>query len=116
MSILSRLASSRSQFMPELLSDRVNHSRDREDDAFELRHLDGQLFAARRSQLVIPSAAVASRSAPLRGHPSLDEHALQRRGQRSFFDLKNVIRYPLNGIGNLISMHFAGACQGFQDQ
>src|SRR5580700_1181757 len=115
-SMLSRLASSRSQFMPEPLSDRLNHSCDRTDDALELRHLDRQLFAARRSQLVIPSPAVASRRAPLRGNPSLNEHPLQRRVQRSFFDLENVIRYPLNGIGDLISMHFAGARQTFQNQ
>jgi hypothetical protein len=102
--------------MPEFLSDRLNHSRDGAGDACELRHLDGQLLAARRSQLVVPSAAVASRRAPIRGNPSLDEHPLQRWVQRSFFDLENVIRYPLNGIGDLISMHFAGACQGFQDQ
>src|SRR6202162_815890 len=114
-SILNRLASSRSQFMPEILSNRLNHSRDRPDDPFELRHLDGQLFAARRSQLVVPSATVASRRAPLRGHPSLDEHPLQRWVQRSFFDLEDVIRYPLNGIGDLISMHFAGARQSCQN-
>jgi hypothetical protein len=102
--------------MPDLPSDRFNHSCDRADHTFELRHLDGQLFAARRSQLVVPSAAVASRRAPLRGNPSLDEHSLQRGVQRSLFDLQNVIRYPLNGIGDLISMHFAGARQSFQNQ
>jgi len=62
--------------MPEFLSDCLNHSCDRADDAFELRRLDGQLFAARRTQLVVPSAAVASRRAPLRRNPSLDEHPL----------------------------------------
>jgi hypothetical protein len=102
--------------MPELLSDCLNHPCDRADDAFELRRLDGQLFAARRSQLVVPSAPVANRRAPLRGDPSLDEHPLERWVQRSFFDLENVIRYPLNGIGDLISMHFAGARQSFQNQ
>src|SRR5580693_9606676 len=115
-SIRSRLATSRSQFMTELLSDRFNHTRDRANDAFELRHLDGQLFAACCSQLVVTSAAVASRRAPLRGHPSLDEHPLQRGVQRAFFDLQNVIRYPLNGIGNLIPMHFAGARQRSQNE
>src|SRR5205823_9388197 len=82
-SIRSRLATSRSQFMTELLSDRFNHTRDRANDAFERRHLDGQLFAACCSQLVVTSAAVASRRAPLRGHPSLDEHPLQRGVQRA---------------------------------
>src|SRR5213075_184743 len=115
-SILSRLATSRSQFMPELLSDRFNHTRDRSDDAFELRHLDGQLSTARCGQLVVASAAVASRRAPLRDHPPLDEHPLQSRVQRAFFDLKNVNRYSLDRIGDLISMHFAGSRQGFQDQ
>src|SRR6185437_16440817 len=115
-SIRSRLATSRSQCMTELLSDRLNHTRDRANDAFELRHLDGQLFAACCSQLVVTSAAVASRRAPLRGHPPLDEHPLQRGVQRAFFDLENVIRYPLNRIGDLISMHLAGAPQRFQNQ
>src|SRR6266566_4387621 len=115
-SMLRRLASSRSQSITELLSDRFNHTRDRANDAFELRHLDGQLSAACCSQLVVTSPAVASRRAPLRGHPSLDEHPLQRGVQRAFFDLENVIRYPLNRIGDLISMHLAGARQSFQDQ
>src|SRR5207253_8576501 len=97
-SMLRRLASSRSQSITELLSDRFNHTRDRANDAFELRHLDGQLSAACCSQLVVTSPAVASRRAPLRGHPSLDEHPLQRGVQRAFFDLENVIRYPLNRI------------------
>src|SRR5207253_3021648 len=114
--MLRRLASSRSQSITELLSDRFNHTRDRANDAFELRHLDGQLSAACCSQLVVTSPAVASRRAPLRGHPSLDEHPLQRGVQRAFFDLENVIRYPLNRIGDLISMHLAGARQSFQDQ
>jgi len=30
--------------------------------------------------------------------------------------LENVIRYPLNEIGDFISMHFAGARQSFQNQ
>src|SRR2546429_1920891 len=64
--------------IPTPTSDRFNHTRDRANDAFERRHLDGQLFAACCSQLVVTSAAVASRRAPLRGHPSLDEHPLQR--------------------------------------
>src|SRR5947209_10446335 len=115
-SMLRRLASSRSQSITELLSDRFNHTRDRANDAFELRHLDGQLSAACCSQLVVTSPAVASRRAPLRGHPSLDEHPLQRGVQRAFFDLENVIRYPLNRIGDLISMDLAGTRQSFQDQ
>src|SRR5215472_3546283 len=115
-SMLRRLANSRSQSITEFLSDSLNHTRDRSDDAFKLRHLDGQLFAACCSQLVVTSAAVASRRAPLRGHPSLDEHPLQRGVQRAFFDLENVIRYPLNRIGDLVSMHLAGARQSFQDQ
>src|SRR5580704_5297587 len=115
-SMVRRLASSSSQFITELLSDSLDHTRDRADDAFELRHLDGQLFAACCSQFVVTGAAVASRRAPLRGHPSLDEHPLQRGVQRSFFDLQNVIGYLLNGIGNLIPMHFAGARQRSQNE
>src|SRR5438876_908179 len=115
-SMLRRLASSRSQSITELLSDRFNHTRDRANDAFELRHLDGQLSAACCSQLVVTSPAVASRRAPLRGHPSLNEHPLDREVKRDFFDMENVIRYPLNRIGDLISMHLAGARQSFQDQ
>ena len=115
-SMPSRLANSRSQSITEFLSDSLEHTRDRANDAFELRHLDGQLFAACCSQLVVTSAAVASRCAPLRGHPSLDEHPLQRGVQRAFFDLQNVIRYPLNGIGDLISMHLPGARQRSQNQ
>jgi hypothetical protein len=48
--------------------------------------------------------------------PNLHKHPLQRRLQRSFFDLNNVIRNPLNGIGNLISMHFAKARQRSQNE
>jgi hypothetical protein len=69
MSIRSRLATSRSQFMPELLSDRFNHTRGRPDDALELRYLDGQLPAACCSQLVLTSAAVASRPHFAATHP-----------------------------------------------
>src|ERR1700689_3362180 len=116
MSIVNRLAASCSQFIAELPSDRFNHSGDRPDDAFELRGLDDQLSTARCCQLVVASAPVASRGAPLRGHPSLDEHPLQCRVQRAFFDLKNINRYPLNRVGNLISMHFSGARQSLQDQ
>src|SRR6185437_7707831 len=114
--MLSRLASSRSQSITELLSDGLDHTRDRSDDAFKLRHFYFELFASRRRHLVVTSPAVSGRRAPLRGHPTFHQHPLQRRVQRAFFDLKNVIRYPLNGIGNLIPMHFAGAPQRFQNQ
>src|SRR5260370_35852031 len=112
----SRMASSGRESMTELLSDRFNHTRDRANDAFELRHLDGQLFAACCSQLVVTSAAVASRRAPLRGHPSLEEHPLQSGGQRAFFDLENVIRYPLGRNGAFRSIHLRAARQSSQNQ
>src|SRR5207245_7527961 len=66
--------------------------------------------------LVIASTAVSSCRAPLRGYPTFDQHPLQRGVKRAFLDLKNVLRYPLNGTGDLISMHLAGARQGLQDQ
>jgi len=59
---------------------------------FELRHLEGQLFPARRGQLVVARAAIPSSRTPFCGYPTLDEHSLQRRVQRAFLDLKNVIR------------------------
>ncbi len=116
LSMLRRLTSSRSQSIAELLLDRLDHARDRSDDAFKLRHFYLELFASRRRQLVIASPAVSSRRAPLRGHPTLDQHPLQRGVQGAFFNLKNVIRYSLNGIGDLIPMHFAGARQRSQNQ
>src|SRR6266436_5497312 len=102
--------------MTEFLSDCLNYTRDRSDDAFELRHLDRQLFAARSSQLIVTSAAVSSRCAPFRGYPALYEHPLQRGVQRTFLDLENVTRYSLNRTGDLISMQFPGARQSLQDQ
>jgi hypothetical protein len=114
--MLRRLVSSRSQSITELPSERFNHTRDRADDTVKLRDLDCQLFAACSSQLVVTSAAVSARRAPLRGHPSLDEHPLQRGVQRAFFDLENVVRYPLDRIDDFISMHLAGARQSSQDQ
>src|SRR5579859_5855374 len=114
--MLSRLANSRSHPITELLSDSLDHTRDCTDHAFKLRHFYLELFTSRRRQLVIASAAVSGRRAPLRGYPTLDEHALQRRVQRAFFDLENVIRYPLNGIGDFVAVHFAGAGQSPQNQ
>src|SRR5580704_17103497 len=102
--------------MPDLRSDRLDHTRDRSDYSFKLRHLESQLFAPCCGQLVVASAAVSSRRAPLRGHPSLDKHSLQRGIQRAFFHLKNVFRYPLNRIGDLVPVHLAGARERSQDQ
>src|ERR1700730_3987594 len=112
----SRLVSSRSHFMMEFLSDRLNHTRDGSDDAFELRHLKGQLSPARCGQLVVACAAIPSCRTPFCSYPTLDEHSLQRRIQRALLDLKNVIRNPLNRIGDLIPMHLARALQSLQDQ
>src|SRR6267143_7083009 len=113
--MLSRLVSSRNHFMTEFLSDRLNHTRDGSDDAFELRPLEGQLSPARCGELVVACAAIASSRAPFCGYPTLDEHALQRRIQRAFFNLKDVIRNPLNRIGDFIPMHLARARQSLQD-
>jgi hypothetical protein len=62
------------------LSDRFNDTRDRSDEAFELRDLDGQYSTARCGQLVVASAAAAaaaSRRAPLRGHPTANSRFMR---------------------------------------
>src|SRR6267143_2298250 len=114
--MLSRLVSSRSHFMTEFLSNSLNHTRDGSDDAFELRHLEGQLSPARCGQLVVACAAIPSCGTPFCGYPTLDEHSLQRRIQRTFLHLKYVIRHPLNRTGDLVPMHLARARQSPQDQ
>src|ERR1700722_6840188 len=111
-----RLNNSRSEFTGDLLSDRLDHAGYGSDYALELRCFDGDLLAAGRGQLVIARAAVSGGDAPLCGHPALDEHALQRRVQRTLFDLQNVVGDALNGVGDLIAVHLARACESSQNQ
>lgn len=91
--------------------DRFDYARDRSHDTLELRQLDVQLFAARGSQLVLACPAVSFSRAPLRGHPTFDRHPLQRGIQRAFFNLEDIIRYPLDGIGYFIPVQLSGARQ-----
>src|SRR5216683_1904903 len=57
---------------------RLNHSPNRLNHAFELRLLDLQLLSARDRQAVVARAAILRGRPPLRFHPALDQHPLQR--------------------------------------
>src|ERR1700744_3050287 len=94
----------------------LNDARDRAHHAFELRDLNAQLLATRRSELVVARPAVACRRAPLCGHPSLDEHALQCRIERTFLDLQHVLSGLLDRVGDLEAMQLAIPRESFQDQ
>src|SRR5579871_1780338 len=98
-----------------LASNRLDHSNHRPKHPVELRLLNGQLLSPRRGELVISGAPVAGGRAPCCRHPALDEHSLQCRIERSFFNLQNLFGDLLNGIGNLVSVHLSGAGQGLQD-
>src|SRR5882757_698260 len=72
---------------PITASRRLNHTRNGLNHAVELRLLDLQLLSARRRQPIVARAPILRRHAPLRFHPTLDQHALKRGIQRSFFHL-----------------------------
>ncbi len=62
------------------------------EHALEARHLKFQVFCACRCQSVNPNAAVCRRNAPLGLDQVFFEEALERRIQRPFFALKQVMR------------------------
>src|SRR5262249_23228664 len=94
----------------------LDHSDDRLVHALELRQLSFQLFPARFREFVITSPAVSGRPPPLRGPPSSEEHALECRVERAFFDLQNVLRNLLDRVGDLKAVHLSSTREGFQDQ
>jgi hypothetical protein len=47
-----------------------------------------QLLAAVGGERVVAGAAIAGGDAPLGGDPAFDQHALQGRVERAFFDLR----------------------------
>src|SRR5258708_26545034 len=72
---------------PITASRRLNHTRDSLNHAVELRLLDLQLLSARHRQTVVARTPILRGHTPLRFHPTLDQHALKRGIQRSFFHL-----------------------------
>src|SRR5215469_4719565 len=66
------------QLSHEFFLNGLEHTVDSGDHALEVGALSGQLLAAGGGKRVIPSAAVIFGSAPFRGHPTIEQEALQR--------------------------------------
>src|SRR5882757_5322348 len=75
-----------------------------EDDVIELFTLNGQLLAPRSGERVIARAAIVFRGAPRGLDPASQEQTLQRRIQRAFADLQNVIGEVLHMLSDAVSM------------
>jgi hypothetical protein len=97
-------------------SSRLNHPHHRLHHPLKLRRFHLQLFPSSRSQLVIPRPPILRSYPPLRFNPALDQHPLQGRIKRSFFDLQHIFRDPLNRPSNLVPMHLPAPRQSPQDQ
>src|SRR5260370_11722453 len=74
---------------------RLNDAGNGSDDALELRDFGCELFSARRRQLVVARPAISCSGAPLRRHPTFDQHSLQCGIKRSLFDLQYIVRGAL---------------------
>src|SRR5215467_8129554 len=82
----------------------------------ELRHFLGELFAAESRKSVVAGAAISGSDAPLGRNPTFNEHALEGGIKGTLLDLKDVFGDPLDGIGDFVAVHLAGAGQGFEDK
>jgi len=98
------------------LSDGLDNTDDGAEDALELLLLGSKLFAAGGSQFVVAGAAIAGSDAPLGRDQAFDEHALERRVERTFFDLEHVVGGALDGVGDLVAVQLAVTGKGPEDQ
>ena len=74
------------------------------------------MLLADGSQAVVFELAVAVLGRrPLRGQPTLLLQPVQRRIERSVFDLKHIVTGALDVLGNLVSVSWA-ELQGAKDQ
>src|SRR6185437_11965962 len=94
----------------------LNDPRNCAHHALELRDLHDELLASCRRELVVAGAAIAGGGAPSRDDPALDEHALQRRIERPFFDLQYIFGGLLDRVGDLKAMQLAIAGERLQDE
>src|SRR5215472_10255828 len=76
-------------------------------DALELPHLAFELFAPRRRKPVITGAAVVFGLLPIRRHPTLDEHSLEGRVERAFFDQQHFARHFMDVTGDAVAVHWS---------
>src|ERR1700691_96959 len=97
-------------------SNGLNDAGDCTHDALKLRNLDTELLFASGSERVITGPAVASSDTPFPNDPTLQQHALQRRIERAFLHLKNIVGGALNIVGNLISVELAADSEALEDQ
>src|SRR5262249_7518427 len=80
---------------------------DRPGESFPVRGLDAELFAPRASEVVVLGAAIVFRSAPLGLDPTLLLHSVERRVERSFFDLQNVFGQLLDPLRYFVTVERA---------
>jgi hypothetical protein len=71
----------------------------------ESRFLDAELLSPGSRERVEARSPVVRRNLPRGQHPSLDEHPLQRRIQRSLFDRQHVRRQHLDVLRDAVAVH-----------
>ena len=85
-------------------------------DAMELGKLLLQLLAAVCGEGVVAGAAIAGGGAPLGDDPAFDQHALEGRVERAFFDSQDLVGIVLDGVGYLETVETAAHGEGLEDQ
>ena len=96
--LAATFAEERAQAVPDADDDRgaassrrLHDGRDRSRDAAPVRGFRVELAAAERAEAVELRAPVVVRRAPRRSKPAADLEAVQRRIERAFFDLEDVV-------------------------
>src|SRR6185436_19393697 len=85
-------------------------------DAVVPLQLLGELLPAGGREPVIPRASVLLGFAPLARNPPFDEHALEGRVERPFFDLQDSLGSLADGLGDLEAVKVAVAREGAKDE
>lgn len=65
-----------------------------------------ELFAARRSQAIIPSLAIVVRGSPKRGNPTPIFETVQCRVKRAVLDLQDLFRPLLDYVGDRVAVRW----------